>query len=64
LSIVFTKRNRPKQEADRAECTEAIGGDYATVEGNEKSHPRNQKRKQSIGLLFRFWNDVFRPGGT
>ena len=34
--------------------------DYATGEGNEKSHPRNQKRKQSIGLLFRFWNDVFR----
>ena len=25
-----------------------------------KSHLRNQKRKQSIGLLFRFWNDVFR----
>ena len=25
-----------------------------------KSPPRNQKRKQSIGLLFRFWNDVFR----
>ncbi len=25
-----------------------------------KSPPRNQKRKQSDGLLFRFWNDVFR----
>ena len=25
-----------------------------------KSHLRNQKRKQSNGLLFRFWNDVFR----
>ena len=24
-----------------------------------KSHLRNQKRKQSYGLLFRFWNDVF-----
>ena len=24
-----------------------------------KSHSRNQKRKQSNGLLFRFWNDVF-----
>ena len=24
------------------------------------THLRNQKRKQSIGLLFRFWNDVFR----
>ena len=28
--------------------------------GTFKSHPRNQNRKQSIGLLFRFWNDVFR----
>ena len=25
-----------------------------------KSHLRYQKRKQSNGLLFRFWNDVFR----
>ena len=32
MIIFFGKRNRPKQGADRAECTEAIVCDYATVE--------------------------------
>ena len=26
----------------------------------DKSHLRNQKRKQSLDCFFRFWNDVFR----
>ena len=29
-----------------------------------KSRPLHQKRKQSYGLLFCFWNDVFRFCGT
>ena len=32
---IFRRRNRPKQGADRAECTEAIGGDHATVEKSQ-----------------------------
>ena len=47
LSIVFAMLFAAKQGADRAECkrsVEATADDYATVEGNEKSHLRNQIR--------------------
>ena len=57
---IFAPRYPTKQEVCQAEQAQARAYDYATGAGNEKSHPRNQKRKQSNGLLFRFWNDVFR----
>ena len=67
LSIVFSTVDGTKQGVCRAEQAQATADDYATdAEGREvssgpfKSHLRNQKRKQSYGLLFRFWNDVFR----
>jgi hypothetical protein len=33
--LFLAKRNRPKQGADRAERAQAIGRDYATVEGGK-----------------------------
>ena len=35
------KRNRPKQEAGRAELVQAIDGDYATVEEMAVSYTNN-----------------------
>ena len=42
----FCRRKSPKQEVGRAECIEAIGDDYATGLGNEKSHLRNQRNSE------------------
>ena len=61
---VFAQRYPTKQEADRAEQAQAIGGDYATGEGNEKSHLRNQKRKPTQSGWFFFllrWDLNLRP---
>ena len=41
LSILFAKRYPTKQGVFRAEQAQARENDYATGEGNEKSHPRN-----------------------
>ena len=47
LSILFAKRYPTKQGVFRAEQAQARENDYATGEGNEKSHLRNQKRFHS-----------------
>jgi len=58
--VLFSRRDTPQSKEHGKPSRRGAAGDYATGAGDEKSHPRNQKRKQSIGLLFRFWNDVFR----
>jgi len=50
---VFTKRYPTKQGVFRVEQAQTRENDYATGEGNEKSHLRNQKEK--VAFLPRFW---------
>ena len=59
LSILFAKRYPTKQGVFRAEQAQARENDYATGEGNEKSHPRNQQKTHfCLPTKVRFLNDV------
>ena len=52
---VFPTRNPAKQGGHRAEQAQATVNDYATGEGKEKSHPRNQKPSRTeFGKVFTY----------
>ena len=66
--VVLFSRSETAQSKEYGEPSQrGEADDYAPAaarsdnpEGYLFAPPRNQKRKQSIGLLLRFWNDVFR----
>ena len=59
LIIVFSTVDDTKQGVGRAECTEAIGDDYATVaEGREVQIPLPQPKK-FLGLVPRIFFYLF-----